>query len=78
MAKHKVVTTDAEIERAIEKAAALRDEARVMAVEYRPGAGLDLLILKMNDGRRVLIPREDPEGLQAGHPASCSPERQTF
>jgi len=64
MAKHKVVTTDAEIERAIEKAAALREEARVMAVEYRPGPGLDLLILKMNDGHRVLVPREDLEGLQ--------------
>jgi hypothetical protein len=59
------VTTDAEIEHAIEKPATLREEARVMAVEYRPGPGLDLLILKMNDGHRVLVPREDLEGLQA-------------
>ena len=64
MAKHKVVTTDAEIDRAIERAAELRDELRVIAVEYRPGAGLDLLILKFNDGRRVLIPRENLEGLE--------------
>jgi hypothetical protein len=36
----------------------------VTEVEYRPGAGLDLLILKLSDGHRQLIPREDLEGLQ--------------
>ena len=64
MAKHKVVTTDAEIDRAIRAAKQLADEPRVAQVEYRPGHGLDLLIMKMRDGRRVLIPREDLEGLQ--------------
>lgn len=64
MAKHRVVTTDAEIDRAIAAAKELEDEPRVAQVEYRPGHGLDLLILTMSDGRRVLIPREDLEGLQ--------------
>lgn len=64
MAKHRVVTTDAEITRALRAAKQLTDEPRVVQVEYRPGHGLDLLILKMSDGRRVLIPREDMEGLQ--------------
>jgi hypothetical protein len=63
MAKHKVVTSDIEIDRAIERAGSLQDEPRVVAVEYRPGAGLDLLILRLSDGRRVLVPREDLEGL---------------
>jgi hypothetical protein len=64
MAKHKVITTDAEIDHAIERAGVLEDEPRVTAVEYRPGAGLDLLILKLSDGHRQLIPREDLEGLE--------------
>jgi hypothetical protein len=65
MAKRKVIPSDGEIDRAIERAAGLQGEPRVIAVEYKPGAGLDLLILKLNDGHRVLIPREDLEGLQS-------------
>jgi len=33
-------------------------------VEYKPGPGLDLLILKLSDGHRHVIPREDLQGLQ--------------
>lgn len=61
MAKHNVITTDADIDRSIERAKDLQDEPRVTEVEYRPGAGLDLLILKLSDGHRQLIPREDLE-----------------
>lgn len=61
---HKIVTSDAEIDRAIERARSLQSEPRVEEVEYRPGAGLDLLILKLSDGRRRLIPREEVQGLQ--------------
>ncbi len=64
MDKHKVVTTDAEIDRALLRAGALEGEPRVVSVEYRPGAGLDLLILKLSDGRREIIPREDLQGLE--------------
>jgi hypothetical protein len=64
MGKHKVVTTDAEIDRALLRAGAPEGEPRVVSVEYRPGAGLDLLILKLSDGRREIIPREDLQGLE--------------
>jgi len=64
IARHRVVTTDAEINQAIERAKNLRREARVTAVEYRPGPGLDLLILKLSDSSRHVIPREDLQGLQ--------------
>jgi|SRR5579862_2530756 len=64
MAKHRVVTTDEEIDRAIARAKSLESEPRVTSVEYRSGAGLDLLILKMSDGHRHVIPREDLEGLR--------------
>lgn len=65
MANHKVITTDAEIDHAIEQAKRLQNEPRVTAVEYRPGPGLDLLVLKLSDGHRLLIPREDLQGLQS-------------
>jgi hypothetical protein len=65
MARPKVVTTDSEIDRAIEHAKSLQNEPRVTEVEYRPGPGLDLLILKLSDGHRRLIPREDLQGLHA-------------
>jgi hypothetical protein len=65
IARHKIVTTDAEIDRAIGRARSLQGEPRVTEVEYRPGPGLDLLILKLSDGRRQLIPREDLQGLQS-------------
>ena len=64
MAKHKVLTTDVQIDRAIGRAAGLKHDPRVIAVEYRPGEGLDLLILKLSDGHRHLVPREDLEGLR--------------
>ena len=64
MAKHRVVTKNTEIDRAIERAKDLEDEIRVTEVRYVPGGHLDLLILTLSDGRRVMIPREDVEGLQ--------------
>ena len=65
MAKHKVVTTNAEIDGAIEQAQGLKHEPRVLSVEYKRNPGLDLLILKLSDGRRHLIPREELQGLQS-------------
>lgn len=59
------MTSDAEIDRAIGQARSLRDEPLVLGVEYRPGSGLDLLILKLTDGRRHVIPREDLQGLES-------------
>jgi hypothetical protein len=63
--RHRVVTTDAAIDRAIERAKYMEGEPRVTEVEYKPGPGLDLLILKLSDGRRHMIPREDLQGLQS-------------
>ena len=65
MAMHKNITSDAEIDRAIERTATLRNEPRVTRVEYRPGRGLNLLVLHLNDGHRHLIPVEDVQGLQS-------------
>ena len=65
MAKHKVATTNAAIDRAIERSGRLQNEVRVIAVEYKPGPGLALIVLKLSDGHRQVIPREDLQGLQS-------------
>ena len=64
MAKPKVRTTDEEIDQALQRAKTEADDPRAIHVEYRSGHGLDLLILKMSDGHRLCIPREDLQGLQ--------------
>ena len=64
MATHKVITTDAEIDQALEQAKQLGEELRAVSVEYKPGRELDLIILRLSDGSRRLIPREDIESLQ--------------
>jgi hypothetical protein len=64
--RHTVITSDAEINRAIERAKRVTAQPLVAEVEYRPGSGLDLLILKLTDGRRHVIPREELQGLQSG------------
>jgi len=63
--RHTIITSDAEIDRAIERAKKLRAQPLVVEVEYRSGTGLDLLILKLTDGRRHVIPREELQGLQS-------------
>jgi len=63
MAKHKVITTDADIDHALAAAASAVDDPRVTAAVYKPGPGLNLLILTLSDGRRRAIPVEDIEGI---------------
>jgi uncharacterized protein DUF2442 len=63
--RHNIAITDAEFDRAIERANKLRREPMVTAVEYKAGPGLDLLILKLSDGHRHVIPREELQGLQS-------------
>jgi hypothetical protein len=63
--RHKILTTDTEIDRALQHARSLPSEPLLTEIEYKSGPGLDLLILKLSDGRRILIPREDLQGLQS-------------
>ena len=63
--RRRILTIDAEIDRAIERAKSGRGEPLVTEVEYRLGTGLDLLILKLSDGHRHVIPREELPGLQS-------------
>jgi hypothetical protein len=61
MAEHEVVTTDAEIEAALERAKARDSEPLARTVEHIPA--LDLLIVGLSNGRRLVLPIEDVQGL---------------
>jgi hypothetical protein len=77
MARHKVITTDADIDRASAAAAKLSSEPRATSVDYKPGPGLNLLILKLNNGQRRVFPIEDIQGLQHATRAQIAQVRIT-
>jgi hypothetical protein len=52
-------TTDEEIDAALERAKEFESFARIVEAVYRPEPSLDFLMLRLDDGRRLLIPRED-------------------
>ena len=60
--QHRVLTTDAEIDRAIANAKRLEGEPRLIEVNYEPRP--DLFVLKFSDGWRHAIPRENLQGLR--------------
>lgn len=62
MDKHRVVTTDAEIEAALERAKLHDNDPLARSVEYVQK--LNLLIVGLTNGRRLVIPVEDVQGLE--------------
>jgi len=60
---HRVITTGEQIDQAIARAASLPDEPRAISIEYRPG--LDLFIVMLSNGERLVLQRELLEGLQS-------------
>ncbi|WP_263354460.1 DUF2442 domain-containing protein [Acidicapsa acidisoli] len=63
MAQHKVLTTDAEIEAALETAKRHDSDPLAQTVEHI--LGLNLLIVGLSNGRRLVLPIEDVQEL--GH-----------
>jgi hypothetical protein len=51
--------TDEEIDAALEEARNAPPEVTIVEAAYRPEAGLEFLMLRLSDGRRLLIPREE-------------------
>jgi hypothetical protein len=60
---HRVITTDEQIDQAIARAANLAEEPRAISIEYRPS--LDLFIVMLSNGERLVLQRELLEGLQS-------------
>jgi|HubBroStandDraft_1064217.scaffolds.fasta_scaffold214958_2 hypothetical protein len=61
MAEHRVVTTDAEIEAALERAKLHDSDPVAQTVEHIPG--LNLLMVGLSNHRRLVLPIEDLQGL---------------
>jgi Protein of unknown function (DUF2442) len=64
-ATHKVITTDEEIDAAIVLAANSREGERAVSANYH--AGLDLFVVTLSDGGRLVLQRELLEGLQTAN-----------
>lgn len=66
MAEHEVVTTNAEIDAALKKAKLHDNDPLAQTVEHIPA--LNLLIVGLSNGRRLVLPVEDVQGLsKASH-----------
>jgi hypothetical protein len=61
MGEHRVTTSDAEIEAALERAKLHDRDPLAQSVEHIPS--LNLLIVRLNNGRRLVLPVEDVQGL---------------
>jgi hypothetical protein len=59
MAEWVLTTTDEEIDAALEAARNAPAEVTIREAAYRPEPGLEFLMLRLSDGRRLLIPKEE-------------------
>jgi hypothetical protein len=64
------LTTDEEIETALESARNAPPATTIVEAAYHPEPGLEFLMLKLSDGRRLLIPKE-----QLGELKDATPEQ---
>jgi hypothetical protein len=62
------LTTDEEIDAPLERAQAFDSFPRIVEAAYRPEPGLEFLMLRLSDGRRLLIPREELSELKDATP----------
>ncbi len=67
MAKHRAVPSDQELDAALARSGQEPDGPTITTATYRAEPELDLFIFTINDGRRLVIPREQ---LQAVHKAT--------
>ena len=70
MADWVCTTTDEEIDAALERAKNEPELPRALSVEYNDA--LDVIVLRIDDGRRIVIPREEMQGLENAIPSQLS------
>jgi hypothetical protein len=66
MTEHRVITSEAEIESALLRAAGPDTAPKAIKVEH--SADLNLLIISLSNGRRLILPTEDVQGLEYANP----------
>jgi len=72
MANGIVTTTDEEIDAALERAKEFDSFPRIVEAIYRPEPGLEFLMLRLSNGRRLLIPREELGELKDATPEQAA------
>ena len=72
MAEWVLETTDEDIDAALERAREQGELPRIVEATYRPERELDLFVLKISDGRRLVIPREDLQALAGSTPEQAA------
>jgi hypothetical protein len=72
MADWVMTTTDEEIEAALEEARNAPEEVTIFEARYRPEPGLEFLMLRLSDGRRLLIPKEELGELKNATPEQAA------
>jgi hypothetical protein len=72
MAVAKELTLDERIDTALEPAKEFSNEPHLVKAEYRPEPGLEMLILTLSDGARLLVPREDLPELKNATPEQAA------
>jgi hypothetical protein len=69
-AEVKDLTTDADIDAALEEAKLQPERPRAISAEY--DAGLDIVVLRSDMGHHLVIPRKEIQGLENGTEAQLS------
>lgn len=64
------LTTEEEIDAALERAKARPREPNALAAEYN--RALDVILIRLDDGRRLILPREELQGLEDATEAQLS------
>ena len=64
------LTTEEDIDRALEDAKSRPHRLRALSAEYKPD--LNVLILHVDNGRRLVIPREEIQALQNATPSQLA------
>lgn len=70
MSEWTVDITDQDIDAALEQAKSQPECPRAISAEYN--AGLDVIVIRIDNGHRLLIPREEMEGLENATEAQLS------
>ncbi len=70
MAHGEDLTTDADVDAALERAQQFDKVPRALEAKY--DAAVDALILQLTNGRRFIVPREELKGLENATPAQLS------
>jgi hypothetical protein len=66
------MTTDEQIDAALDRAAAFESFPRIVEAAYYAEPGLDFLMMRLSDGRRLLVPKEDLGELKNATPEQAA------